>query len=174
MRAIHRNIGGAFRDRSGAALIEAAMVFPVLISLGFGAFDFSNYFYQHQAVVTGVRDAARYLARNSCATATPSAPPATACATQIADAAQIAVYGDIGGTTPRVANWSAREITVTYTAIANASSASTGEPTYRGGNPIYTVDVSTSFSYQQIGFLTMLGLGNPTISASHTERVIGG
>lgn len=164
----------AWMDRSGVALIEAALAFPVLIALGVGVFDFSNYFYQHQAVVTGVRDAARYLARSSCATANSGGDPATACAAQIVEAAQIAVYGDIGGTSPRVGNWSTREIAAKFSATANPINVTTGDTTYRGGDPIYTITVSTSFAYGQIGFLTMLGLANPTIAATHTERVVGG
>jgi len=171
MRALIRN---AWKDRSGAALVEAAFVAPVLITLGFGIFDFSNFFYQHQAVVSGVRDAARYLARSFCATADPSVDPAISCNTQIADAEQIAVYGDMGGTAPRVSNWSTKDVTVTFTAIDNPIDPATGDPTYRGGDPIYVVTVSTSFPYAEIGFLTMFGLADPNFAVSHSERVVGG
>ena len=36
---------------------------PVLFTLMFGVLEFSYYFYQQHLVSTGVRDAARYLAR---------------------------------------------------------------------------------------------------------------
>lgn len=171
MRALIRK---AWKDRSGAALVEAAIISPVLITLGFGIFDFSNFYYQHQAIVSGVADAARYLARSSCATANPNVDPAAACSTQIAEAEQIAVYGDIGATKPRVPNWSTQDVTVNFTANDNPINLTTGDPTYRGGDPIYTVTVSTSFAYAQIGFLTMFGLANPNFAVSHTERVVGG
>jgi Flp pilus assembly protein TadG len=171
---MHRGIQKALYDQSGAALLEAAIAFPMLIAVAFGVIDFSNYYYQHQAVVTGVRDAARYLARSSCATANPSASPATACSAQIGYAEQIAVYGDIGGANPRVANWTTAAISVAFGATANSVDATTGNTTYRGGNTIYTVTVSATFAYAEIGFLNMLHLTNPNFSVAHTERVIGG
>jgi Flp pilus assembly protein TadG len=161
-------------DESGVAMLEAAIVFPFLITLGFGVFDFSNYFYLHQAVVAGVRDAARYLARNACATANPSVAPAISCASQIGAAEQIAVYGDIGAAAPRVASWTVDDLNVTFAATANPLDPTSGDPIFRGADPIYTVTVSTSFAYSEIGFLTMLGFADPTIAVSHTERVVGG
>jgi Flp pilus assembly protein TadG len=164
----------ARKDDSGVAVMEAAIVFPFLITLGFGVFDFSNYFYLHQAVVAGVRDAARYLARNACATANPSIAPDASCASQIGIAEQIAVYGDIGATTPRVTTWTVSDVNVTYAATANPFDPTAGDTVYRGANPIYTVTVSTSFAYPEIGFLRMFGFADPMIAVSHTERVVGG
>jgi len=52
-----------WKDEEGSALLEAAIVIPVLFSLVFGTLEFSFYFFQQHLVATGVRDAARYLAR---------------------------------------------------------------------------------------------------------------
>ncbi|MDI9848850.1 pilus assembly protein [Rhodoblastus sp. 17X3] len=169
------------QDTDGVALVETAIVLPLLITLGLGVFDFSNFFYQHQAVTTGVRDAARFLARNSCATWDPSVDPATACSAQIGYAQQLAVYGCIPGfdascstSMARAPNWTTGKVSVRFASIANAVDKTTGEAPYVGGNPIYTVTVSTSFSYSQLGFLNALGLADPTIAVTHIERVIGG
>src|SRR5207245_10190124 len=51
------------RNDEGSALIEAASVVPVLCVLLFGVYEFSWFFYQQHLISTGLRDAARYLAR---------------------------------------------------------------------------------------------------------------
>ena len=50
-------------DCDGSALVEATIVTPLLVSLFFGVFEFSWYFYNQQLVVAGLRDAARYMTR---------------------------------------------------------------------------------------------------------------
>ena len=58
-----KRLSGFLRDQEGSALIEGAILVPVLFALIFGVLEFSYYFYQQHLVSTGVRDAARYLAR---------------------------------------------------------------------------------------------------------------
>jgi len=50
------------RNEEGSALIEGAIVVPVLCVLLFGVYEFSWFFYQQHLISTGLRDAARYLA----------------------------------------------------------------------------------------------------------------
>ena len=52
-----------WRDEDGSALVEATIVMPLLISLFLGVFEFSWYLYNQQLVVSGLRDAARYMTR---------------------------------------------------------------------------------------------------------------
>src|ERR1700742_295368 len=52
-----------WRDEDGSALVEATVVVPMLISLFLGVFEFSWYLYNQQLVVSGLRDAARYMTR---------------------------------------------------------------------------------------------------------------
>ena len=52
-----------WRDEDGSALVEATIVMPLLISLFLGVFEFSWFFYNQQLVVSGLRDAARYMTR---------------------------------------------------------------------------------------------------------------
>jgi Flp pilus assembly protein TadG len=49
-------------------LLEGTIVVPVLFALVLGTLAFSYFFYQQHLVSTGVRDAARYLARTDPAT----------------------------------------------------------------------------------------------------------
>src|ERR1700750_2961935 len=52
-----------WRDEEGSALVEATIVMPLLIALFLGVFEFSWYLYNQQLVVSGLRDAARYMTR---------------------------------------------------------------------------------------------------------------
>lgn len=155
-------------------MVEAAILLPALLLLGLTAFEFSNIFFQHQAVTAGVRDAARYAARtprptgSSCETAIESTEIVTA-------AKNLAVSGDIYSASPaRVAGWKASDVTVTATTIANPIDASTGSLTYRGPDPVCVVRVTSSYTYRKIGAPFGFNFIAPTIAVSHTERWIGG
>jgi len=78
--------------QSGAALVEAAVVLPVFLTLVGGIYEFGFFLFQEQLVNSGVRDAARYLAL----TVDP-----TGNANQ-SNAKNLAVNGSISGGTPRL------------------------------------------------------------------------
>ena len=149
------------KDERGAALLEMAVITPVLVILAAGLFEFGRILYQHQLIETGVRDAARYLSRRP----TPSADETAA--------KELAVMGAIGGTTKRVSWWTTSNVTITYPTVANPIDGATGERTYRGPDPIKMVRVTTSATYSGIGMLAAIGLSAPTIGYFHEERVIG-
>ena len=162
------------RDIGGAVMLEAAILLPVLLFLGLAAFEFSNVFFQHQAVTAGVRDAARYAARTprpvgaSCEETIESAEVVSA-------AKNLAVSGDIYTATPsRAAGWKASDVTITATTIDNPVDAVTGARAYRGPSPICIVRVTSSYTYRKIGVLSGFNFIAPTIAVSHTERWIGG
>jgi Flp pilus assembly protein TadG len=150
------------RDERGASLIETALVLPFLLTLGLGVFEFGNLLYKYHLIATGVRDAARYLARFD--------NPAS----KETEAKQLAVTGSITGGSPRVVWWSTSQVAVNYTNVPNDPDPVTGERPYRGGNTITIVRVSTSVPYGGIGFLSFLGLGSTiNFSLFHEERKIG-
>jgi Flp pilus assembly protein TadG len=150
------------RNQNGAALVEFTVVLPFLVFLGLGAFEFSNALYGHHVITTGLRDAARYLARLDDPTAAETA------------AKQLAVYGEIGGASKRVSWWDVGDITVALTTIANPADPDTGARTYRGPDPIRVVRVVTTATYPGLGFFAVLGLGSTlAINTFHEERVIG-
>lgn len=161
-------------NRNGGVVVEAALLLPVLLFLGLGAFEFANLFLQHQAVTAGVRDAARYAAR------TPR-PVAGTCeeainSTEVVAAARnLAISGDIYSATPgRVAGWRLQDITVTATTVANPIDEATGTRAYRGPDPICLVRVDSAYAYRMIGAFGGLAALTPMIVVSHTERWIGG
>jgi hypothetical protein len=142
----------------GAALVEAAVVLPVFLTLVGGVYEFGFFLYQEQLVVSGVRDAARYLALSADPTRT----------TNQSYAKNIAVSGSIDGGPPRVAGWDPADIAVSVKSIDNETDSDTGEAVTR------VVTVSTSFAGHTLGFLGLLGLKEPTISAYHQERCTPG
>src|SRR5437773_8274224 len=52
-----------WRDNEGSALLEGAVLVPMLLVLLGGVYEFSWIFYKQKLIEAGVRDAARYLSR---------------------------------------------------------------------------------------------------------------
>jgi Flp pilus assembly protein TadG len=157
------------RSTDGSVLVEATVLMPVLVALFFGVFEFSWYFYNQQMTEIGVRDAARYLARGPYFAA-PISEGTNPCidATNKAAAQNLAVTGTIDGSGgARVVGWTIGAVNTSCASFNNTSE------NYVGPTTIYSVTVSTSFPYPQLGWLGMLGLGIPNLSASHTERSFG-
>ena len=186
-----RSLRSLVRDCEGTALVEGAIVVPVLMSLLLGVYEFSFYFYQQQLITTGVRDAARYLARFDLTTCSSGAMTKSTCPLQITanggttylftDAQNIAVYGTISSAgVARVTGFTTAAITASLSDDAN-SGASTpcgsvpcnGGTTNGGTSYVQVVTVTATFSDPTLGFLGFLGLSTPTITVSHSERVVG-
>lgn len=149
-------------DQEGAALVEMAVLTPFLLILGLGVFGFGNLLYQHQLITSGVRDAARYLARFDNPALFETA------------AKNLAVTGETSGTQQRVPWWDVSGVTVSYRNIGNARDADTGERPYRGGESIRIVNVTATATYPGLGFLGYLKIGPAIqVTLAHEERVIG-
>ena len=156
------------RDRQGSALVEGAILVPVLIVLLFGVFEFSWFFYQQHVISIGIRDAARYLARSP----NPCDPGSPVWGAAQANAKNIAASGSIQGGPARLKGWTAATVVARCSEVDNSSSAR-GQSPYRGGLIVYVVTVSTKFTDPSLGLFGVLGLPKPIISISHSERVIG-
>jgi Flp pilus assembly protein TadG len=52
-----------YRDEGGVALVEFAIFLPIFVLSFFVIVEFSRVFFSYQGAMTGVRDAARYMAR---------------------------------------------------------------------------------------------------------------
>src|SRR5437660_5850935 len=96
-----------WRNSEGSAFLEGAILLPVLLTLGLGVFEFSWLFYQQQLISTGVRDAARYIAR--------SAKPNDL--TIQMDAKNLATTGHFDGGLARVNGWRTSDISISYTSV---------------------------------------------------------
>jgi Flp pilus assembly protein TadG len=151
-----------WRDNDGSAIMEGALLLPLLLSLVLGVFEFSWLFDQQHLISTGIHDAARYLAR--------SANPNDV--TIQRDAKTLATTGAIDGNAPRVRGWTTRDINITLASTDNPVDAK-GVTRYRGGPVIQSVTVSTTFTVPSLGFFGFVGLKPPALTVSHQERVIG-
>ena len=157
-----RILQSLWRDSEGSALVEGALVLPFLCTLLFGVFEFSWLFYQQHMISTGIRDAARYIARNANPTDI----------TIQAGAKNLATTGAIDGNTARVSGWETQDVDVAYASVDNPVGVD-GLMPFRGGAVIQSVTVSTIFTVPSLGFFGFLGLKSPVLTVSHQERVIG-
>ena len=161
-----------WRAEDGSALLEGAILTPVLFALVFGVLEFSFYFYQQHLVSTGVRDAARYVAH---------ANDPTAGATQTVAQNLAATGSAAGGSARRVTGFDPGDVAVSFSSIGNAIDGGTGLRPYReavadcgGPDMIRMITVTGSFTYAPLGFWSLLGpAAVPMVSASHSERCIG-
>jgi len=151
-----------WRNGEGSALIEGAIVMPLLLILVLGVFEFSWLIYQQHLISTGIHDGARYIAR--------SANPNDL--TIQKNAKKLATTGAIDGDTARVRGWTTHDVNISYASVNNLVAVN-GVSAFRGGAVIQSVTVSTTFTVPSLGFFGFLGLKPPTLTVSHQERVIG-
>ena len=156
------------RSEDGTALIEGAIVVPVLCVLLFGVYEFSWFFYQQHLVSTGLRDAARYLAHLQA----PCNSTLLDWPTEQTGAKNLATTGSFSGGNSRVKGWTTSAIRIDCKWIDNTP-VDQGLSSYRGGRFIYVVTASTRFRDRSLGLFGFLGLQSPVIAVSHSERVIG-
>jgi TadE-like protein len=161
--------GPFLRDADGSALVESAVLVPLLFALLFGVYEFSWFFYQQHLAAIGVRDAARYLARVK----SPCDERSAAWPMEQTNARILATTGSIRGEAARVKGWTAAMVVLRCTAISNPAGP-TGLRAYRsGGEVVFVITASTSFADPSLGFFAFLHLAPPVISVSHSERVVG-
>jgi Flp pilus assembly protein TadG len=113
------------RLQHGTALIELALITPLLLLLTFMATEFGRAMYEYNAVVKSTRDAVRYLSVQ-----TPG--------TRVTEARNLIVYGNTTGTGARLA----RGLT-----LSNVPSGSCCTWQSSGANPIITTVTVRVSSY---------------------------
>src|SRR5213080_2762321 len=104
-----RIVQSVWRNGEGSALIEGAIIMPVLLILVLGVFEFSWLIDQQHLISTGIHDAARYIAR--------SANPNDL--TIQKNAKILATTGSIDGKAPRVRGWTMHDINISFASVAN-------------------------------------------------------
>jgi hypothetical protein len=156
-----KRLHGFRRDEEGSALIEGAILVPVLFALIMGVLEFSYYTYQQHLVSTGVRDAARYLARVD----DPTAAAAQTTAQNLA-----ATGSPNGGPYRRTRGFDPAEVTVSFSFVPNEPID--GIRPYRGPDSLRIVKVTGNFIWAPFGTRQLFGLGK-SVTVSHSERWIG-
>lgn len=151
------------RSRKGAALVEFALLGPVLIILMCGLAEFSNAMRQYHIMEKSVRDAARYLTR----------VPMTGCtinAAAITAAQNLALTGRTasGGTYVLPAWTDPTTVTVTVAdCVSNTTQA------YRGHDQMPVIEVTAGAPYEDLGLLGVLGFDEIQLEVRHQQLWIG-
>jgi Flp pilus assembly protein TadG len=135
------------RDERGAAASEMALMLPLLLVLMFAPMEMGNFFWSQHKVTKGVRDAARFAARQPFST--------MVCDEEIADdrIKNLARTGQLNGTSSTISGWVNDDITVT---VICDDTFSSGIYNGRGSAPIIRVETTLNYPslFQTLGFDT--------------------
>lgn len=134
----------------GAAAAEMALILPFALLLVYTSLEAGHYMYQRHQVVKGLRDGARFAARQSfddinCRSGTASTVP-NAVETEIISVTRTGALST-SSVLPRVKNWAATDITVAVT-CPTAAQSQTGM--YDATERAAIVTVSTDFTYDAL------------------------
>ena len=154
------------RCRSGAALVEFALVAPMLVLLALGVFEFGRIVQSYHAIDKGVRDAARYLGRGF-ATCDNNGNGSFTNGTQ---AKNLALYGNTDGSGSVVLGFWSDPNTITINVGCVATSTNWISP--NGGTYIPSVTVTATVPYTGFGFINYLGLQSSGFTTQHDEMGI--
>jgi Flp pilus assembly protein TadG len=159
------HVRNLWRDTRGTAVLELALLAPLLVGLMVGLAEFGLALRQYHIMEKGVRDAARYLshvpANPACSGVTD--PAGYTWSQAKTDAKNLALYGSITGSTPLYNTWS-DPATITIddgTCVANPRGAS--------ALPLPKITVTASATFADLGLIGALGFSAPTLTVSHQE-----
>lgn len=151
------------RESGGGALVEATLLMPLLVGLMCGLAEFGLMLRQYAVMDKGVRDAARFVARAAGTTECPT--PGWSGAVETA-ARNLVLSGSPTGGPPLI-----RTFTDPTDVNLSASSCQLG---FRGpAAGVWSVTVTASAPYDDLGLLSFLSLAPPTLTVAHEQLVIG-
>lgn len=148
------------RETQGAVLVEAIVAVPFVTLFSVGILEFGNMLWQKEQIESGLRDAARYLARCQLDSLPDFEPDCSE-----ALARRIAYYGTSSpsATVPRVTGWTPARSPITFE-----------YPMRNGHQGEHKVVVArTSHIYSASPLFGWLDLGAVNIQAYHEERYVG-
>jgi hypothetical protein len=160
------------RETSGAAAAEMALVLPLLMVILFGSFEVGHFFYSAHIANKGVRDGARYAARQSFIK--------LGCGPLVADGPTEIKIKNVTRTgltlpvpdQPRISGWDNNEVTVTVTCTTTGSFATGGIYTGLTGGA-RKVEVSAAVPYPSLFSLVGINSSALTINARSEAAVMG-
>lgn len=151
------------RQQSGAALVEFGLLLPLMMAVFAVMVEGSRTFWSYQAVISGVRDASRYLSRVA---------PRDICSAGGSVSGYNATFSDI--VTQSLSGDSFLPAYITVTSVTASHTCPAG--TFRGGAaPIATVTANLTIQYPFAGLFTLVGatLNTTTTSVSDQIRIYG-
>ena len=159
------------RGRGGNAAVEMALAVPLLLVLIFGCFEMGNYFWNEHIAMKGVRDGARFAARQPVDQI--GCGPAVTNASIETNIKNVTRTGQVSGGTERIRNWDNSEVTVRIDCQATptgvyASGIYTNLPL---GARIVTVSATVPYPslFQNLGFAA----ASLNVNASAQAAVMG-
>lgn len=152
MNVFKLKFGEIFRkfrnDQQGVVMTEALVVIPFLTLLSAGLLEFGNLFWQKEQIETGLRDAARYMAR---------CPHSQDICEGVAR--NLAYFGTVDASgSRRVTDWTSN-IGFQTTSVA--------------GGTYETVTASTDHLVTHSVLLNLIQENQITVFANHHQRIIG-
>ncbi|MGZ2411052.1 Flp pilus assembly protein TadG [Sphingomonas sp. F9_3S_D5_B_2] len=140
-----------YRDRSGSAAAEMALVLPLLLVIMTGSIELGSYFLREHTLVKAVRDGAAYAARRNmsaydCVSGTPSISQSVK-----DDTKTLVRTGQLSGGSDQLPNWTSQNasfsMTVSCVTAANSvpmTGLYSGSPT--GKVPVVTVTAQLPYN----------------------------
>lgn len=159
------------RNRCGTAAAEMALITPLLLIIMFGGFEAGFYFWTEHKVVKGVRDGARFAARQPFSSYSCSALTDTAALAQVKNLTRT---GQLSGGNPNVRGWTDAQVTVSVACLAPVANTYTASGLYQNqANGAIHVTVSTAVPYPSLFGTLGFGTTNAYVSSSADAAVMG-
>ncbi|WP_245486494.1 MULTISPECIES: TadE/TadG family type IV pilus assembly protein [unclassified Mesorhizobium] len=158
------------RDGRGTALVEMALIAPLMLMLSAGVFEFGNLIHEKLLMEAGLTDGARFAARCNSKLYTDAGLAAIDCA---GVATNIAVFGNATGTPPaRLIGWKKSDVTVTLNNKCQEAVVA-GVTKYRSTTTqVCVVRAVGTYPYTGIGMLSIIDVGPIILGGLHEERLI--
>ena len=147
-------------DERGVASIEAALILPLLVLIGFGIVDSSLLLMQNHKLSAGLVSAGNYLSQSDDPKALETKAKNLAISGQFRDDHE-----------PHFDNLKGNSISILYRQIPNPELD--GTRAYRGGDFINVIEIKGEAPFKGIGLLSSLSGGKLSLSARHEVRLIG-
>jgi len=163
--SLRTTIGKFRHNEDGVALVEFALLFPIMLLIFAVIIEGSRTFWSYQATISGVRDATRYVGR---------AAPRDICETggsldgmNAALLAMVSTSTGGGGVFPAG---------VTVTGVTTSLNCATNVPAYRGGQvPVATLSATLTIQFPFSGIFQLVGgnLGTVNTTVTDSTRIHG-
>jgi len=166
-----RILGRLVRSQRGAAAAEMALITPLLLTIMFGGFEAGAYLWTEHKVIKGVRDGARFAARQPFSSFSCSALTDTAA---LAAVKNLTRTGELSGGSAKVSGWTDAQVAVTVSCqapVANSYTAG-GLYTNQTGGAI-KVTVSTTVPYPSLFKTLGFDATGAVVKSSANAAVMG-
>lgn len=160
------------KARSGASMVEFALCLPIFVLLLLGVAEVGRAILHYHIINKGLRDSTRYLGRVpvTCP-AVGTAAGSVDNAANAATATNLAMTGTLNGGSNLIDYWTdPATITIEVDCLDNSAGANLcGTEACAGNSILAVVRMRADVVYQDLGFLSLFGVGALTFVADHEE-----